>query len=84
MRRVVVHIDRLVLKGVRREDRNSLAEGLRQELTLQFAEPGIAMHLPSETHVPRLHGGRIRLGPVVAPASIGARAARRIAKVIKS
>jgi hypothetical protein len=37
MKRVVVHIDRLVLKGFRREDRHAIAAGLQQELGRVFA-----------------------------------------------
>jgi hypothetical protein len=84
MRRVLVHVNRLVLKGIRHEDRLSLVEGLRRELRLQLAEPGLANNLQRETHVPRLDGGRIRLGSTAGPASIGTQAGRRITKVITS
>jgi hypothetical protein len=38
MQRVIVHIDHLVLKGFRHEDRHAFASGLQEELTRQLAE----------------------------------------------
>ena len=37
MKRVVVHIDRLVLNGFRHADRHAIAAGLQQELGRVFA-----------------------------------------------
>lgn len=45
MRRVVVTIDRLVLKGFRFEDRHAIAQGLQEQLTQLLAEPGMAQQI---------------------------------------
>jgi hypothetical protein len=38
MKRVVVHVDRLLLKGFRHEDRHTIAVGLQRELGRVFAD----------------------------------------------
>ena len=38
MKRVVIHIDRLMLKGFRQEDGHAIAAGLEQELGRVFAD----------------------------------------------
>ena len=84
MRRVFVHIDRLVLKGFRHEDRHALAEGLRGELGRQFAEPDALWHLVSRGDVSRLDVGEVRIESEAKPSRVGAQAARGIARGIKS
>ena len=61
MTRVVLHIDRLVLRGFPAADRNRIAAGLRSELARHFADPTHSTHLRSMPHVPRLDGGRVTL-----------------------
>ena len=41
MRRVIVHVDRLVLRGVPAEQRHAIAEGLQRELRRVFTEIGL-------------------------------------------
>ncbi len=45
MRRIVVNIDSLVLKGFRYEDRHAIAQGLQQQLATLFAGPGMVERL---------------------------------------
>lgn len=47
MKRVIVHIDRLVLNGLRREDQQPVAEGLQGELGRLLHAPGVAEQLAS-------------------------------------
>lgn len=42
MSRVVVHIESLVLRGVRHEDRHRVAEGLQSELARRLSDPTAA------------------------------------------
>ena len=84
MKRLIVHIDRLVLKGFRHEDRYALAEGLQQELSRLLAEPGVARHLVSRGDSAQLEAGGVRVPPGARPSGIGAQAARDIAEEIKS
>ena len=54
MKRVVVHIDRLVLKGFRPEDRHAIAAGLEQELGRVFSDREAVSLLGVMRNVPRL------------------------------
>lgn len=83
MSRVIVHIDTLVLKGFRHEDRHALAEGLREELGRQFAEPEASRHLVSRGDVWQLRSGGVRVEHGVKPAAVGAQVARGIAQGTK-
>lgn len=84
MTRVVVHIDRLVLKGFPPEHRAALAEGLRQELGRLFTEPDAARQLASRGDVGRLQVSDVRVSAAAVPANVGTQAARGIARGIKS
>lgn len=84
MTRVVVHIDSLVLKGFAHQDRQALADGLRQELARLFAEPGAARQLAGRADVGCLTVSGVRVGPNTVPANVGTLAARGIAREIKS
>jgi hypothetical protein len=84
MTRVVLHIDRLVLTGFPQQDRQALAEGLRQELGRLFAEPDVAQGLAARGDVGRLEVSGIRVRQDAAPANVGAQAARGIVRGIGS
>jgi hypothetical protein len=62
MKRVVVHIDRLVLRGVRQEDRHAVAAGLQQELQRVFGDREAVSKLRGMGDVSRLqvNGPNIR------------------------
>jgi hypothetical protein len=82
MRRVVVHIDRLVLNGFRDADPQAIGEGMRTELTRLLADPATGGRLASLGHVAGLHAGKIRLAPDARPRGLGISAGRAIAKGI--
>ena len=84
MKRVIVHIDRLVLKGFRHEDRHAIAEGLSAELGRLLAAPNASLYLGAQDGVSRLEIGTVHIGQGTKPAAIGARAAQGIARGIKS
>ena len=80
MRRVIVHIDRLVLDGFRHEDRQRIAEGLRGELGRLLANPAAAERLASVGHLSRIQVGKVNLAQGAQPQRAGASAARAIAR----
>lgn len=84
MTRVVVHIDRLVLKGFRHEDRHAIAEALREELGRQFAESDTSRQLVSRGDMPRLRIADVRIEHEAKPAAVGTQAAQGIAREIRS
>lgn len=83
MKRVVVHIDRLVLKGFRREDRHAIAVGLQQELEQVFADREAVSHLRAMGDVSRLQVGGVQIEPGSKPQPIGKNVAQGIGKEIR-
>ena len=83
MKRVVLHIDSLVLKGFRHEDRQGIAEGLQQELTRLFAGPQAARQLTASGDMSRLRIGGIHIGQNSKPQRVGLQIAQGIGKGIK-
>jgi hypothetical protein len=80
MKRVIVHIDNLVLKGFNHEDRHAISAGLQQELTRQFADPHAAQQLTARGALSRLRVGSIKISPDAKPQGVGAQAARGIVR----
>ena len=83
MQRVIVHIDSLVLKGFRHEDRHALALGLQQELSQWFADPQVAGQLATTGDVSRLRVGNININPGSPPQRVGSQVAQSIGKGMK-
>ena len=83
MKRVVVHIDSLVLKGFPYEDRHVIAAGLQQELARLFVDPHAAQQLTAKGDVSRLQVGNISIDPGLNPQGVGVEAARKIGQEIR-
>ena len=83
MRRVVVHIDRLVLKGFRHEDRHAIAAGLQQELGRVFADQEAVSLLRARGDVSRLQVGGVPVEQGSRPQRVGKNVAQGIGKEIK-
>jgi hypothetical protein len=82
MRRVIVHIDRLVLAELHRADQHAIAMSLQEELRRRFADPAMLVHLLSGGDVSRLAGGRIRIERGAGPPAVGAQIASRVTRAI--
>jgi len=78
MRRVTVHIDRLVLGGFRLGDRQALATGLQQGLARILGDPRAASRLAGLGSVPRLRIGTIHVEHGTRPQRVGERIAQSI------
>ena len=63
MKRVVVHIDRLVLNGFRHEDRHGIAASLQQELGRLLAERAAVSGLRDRGDVGRLRVDSVQFEP---------------------
>ena len=83
MKRVVVHIDRLVLKGFRHEDRHAIAAGLQQELGRVFADQEAVSLLRARGDVSRLQVGGVYIEHGSKPRHVAERVAHGIGKEIK-
>lgn len=83
-RRVVIHIDELVLRGFRPEDRHAIAEGLQAELArLYAASPDALRTLAGLGSTARLRVGEVSIAPGTRPAGVGAQLATGIQRGIK-
>ena len=76
MRRVIVLIDRLVLKGFRHEDGHGTAQGLRQELGRVFSGQGAAQHLSTLGDISRMRVGGVDINPRSKPQRVGVEVAQ--------
>lgn len=83
MKHVRVHIDRLVLKGFRHEDRHAIAEGLQQELARVFADREAVSLLTTMGSVARLQVGGVQFEQGSKPQRVGEDVAQGIGKEIK-
>lgn len=82
MKHVVVHIDRLVLKGFRPEDRHAIAAGLQRELARVFADGEAVSLLQARGDVPRLRVSGVPVEPGTKPQRVGQSAAQGIGREI--
>jgi hypothetical protein len=71
MKRVVLHIDRLVLRGFAREDRDGIAEGVRLQLGELLANAGAAQNLADMRGAQRLNVGDVQVAHGAKPTQIG-------------
>ena len=83
MKRVVVYIDRLVLKGFRHEDRHAIAVGLQQELGRVFADREAVSLLRAMGDVSQLKVGGVHIEHGSKPQRVGESVAHGIGKTIK-
>ena len=71
-RRVVIHIDELVLRGFRPEDRHAIAAGLQAELARLYAtSPDALQALTGRGDVARLRIGEVSVTAGSRPARVG-------------
>ena len=61
MRRIVVNIDSLVLKGFRYEDRHAIAQGLQEEISRALSISDAAARVAEFGSVPNLRLGNVRV-----------------------
>jgi hypothetical protein len=78
MSRLVVHVETLIIRGVRLEDRQAVSAGIQKELSTLLSAPGAGVRL---ARLGTLH--TVAVGEVVVvsgskPAQVGATAARGI------
>jgi hypothetical protein len=80
MRRVIVHIDNLVLKGFRSEDRHAIARGLQERLTHLLSQPGMAQQLKQVESIPHLRAGSMSIAADAKPHQVGLAIANKLGK----
>lgn len=80
--RVHLHIDRLVLRGVPREQRDAVVRSLENEIARQLAQPGAHENFRPR-HAPSLRTGPLTLAEGATPKQLGASAARALVRSLK-
>lgn len=78
MRRVIVTIDRIVLRGIRYEDRHAVSAALQDELARALAAPYAAQQLRESRSMPRLVIGNVNFGANAKPNQVGAETGRAV------
>ena len=79
-RRVIVNIERLVLKGFRYEDRHAIAAAVQAELMRVLSAPEAAQRLTELGHVPRMRIGNVNVESNAQPQQVGSETGRAIGK----
>ena len=81
-KRVIVHIDRLVLRGDHPHDRIALAESLRCEIESSLARRTTVDALASLGDRPRIETGAVRVVAGAKPRRVGAAIARAVVRSV--
>jgi hypothetical protein len=84
VKRVVLHIDRLSLHGLRRAQGAGFAEALRAELARALSGPGVLNELASRGDRASRDVPRVRIRAAENAAPLGARVARGIAQSLRT
>lgn len=84
MKRVIVHIEHLVLDGIDRADADSVAHGLQGELQRLMTAPGVAQRLAAQGDIYRVRAGKVRVARDGAAADTGRAAAGGIMRGFRS
>jgi hypothetical protein len=82
-KRVVLHIDQLVLNGIAHRDRHAVAAGLQRELARLLAEPEAMAAWSAQAGVARVRAAPMPLAAGAAPLRVGTRAAQAIHRAMK-
>jgi len=82
--RVIVHIDRLVLRGIDPADKQAFAKGLEAELARVLSDPQARAAMTRSRRTPVMRLGRLPMQPGLAGArALGAGVARAIGRRMK-
>ena len=80
VKRLVLHVERLVLSGFHPQAREAMAEAFRGELGRQMAAPDIARQVATRNDSAHVRLGRLTIPPTLQPEQVGAWVARAIAR----
>lgn len=83
MTRVIVHIDKLVLRGIDRADTAEISAGIRAQLKSQLVEPGGVETLATVGDRSRIQAGTAQVDQACVASSLGRNIGNRIAKGVK-
>ena len=75
---LVVHIEALVLRGVRHEDRHAVSAGIQKELSRLLAQSGAGARLARLGDLHHVRAGQVAVADGSSPEQMGVAAAQRI------
>jgi hypothetical protein len=78
MKRVVVNIDSLVLKGFRYEDRHIIGAAVQDEITRVLSAPEAAQRIAEAGNVPRMSIRDVQVGANTKPQQVGSATGRAV------
>ena len=78
--RIVLHIDRLVLRGIDRADAGAVSAAIQAELRRLVAVPGNIDAFTASSDRERLNAGSVRIGAGDGSRSLGRSVARQIVR----
>ena len=84
MTRVVVHIDKLILRGIDRADAAAVSKGLQAELHGLLGEPGITSQISRQGSIPRVKVEPLQHEAGTAAHRLGSGIGRRIVSGISA
>lgn len=83
MKRINIHIDRLLLRGFSSEDKQGIAEGIQLELTRMFSNAESARNLVTQGNKARLRIRSVQISLGTKPLLVGSRVGQAIGKGIR-
>jgi hypothetical protein len=83
MKKVILHIDRLVLNGFQNKDRHEIAAGMQQELSRLLADPQAVQDLTNTGEISRIQVARTNITMASKPQHVGMQVARGIGGMFK-
>lgn len=82
MRRIEVHIDRLVLDGVPPHQARAVAEAVARALSQSLAERGLGASILAGPSIAHIDAGSLALAPSAPPAQAGSRIGHTVAAAL--
>jgi hypothetical protein len=80
MRRVIVNIDSLVLRGFRYEDRHAIAAAVQEELARALMAPDAAARVAQLESRPQMRIGNVNVEAKAKPHQVGLETGRAVAR----
>lgn len=82
MKRIEVHIDRLVLDGVPPHQARAVAQAVARALSQSLAERGLGASILAGPAIERIAAGSLALAPSAPPAEVGGRIGHTVAAAL--
>ena len=83
VKRLVLHVERLVLNGFRPQERDAMVEGLRGELARQMAAPDVTRGIALSNDTAHIRVGALAIPHTLRPEQVGTWIAQAIARGLK-